>query len=88
MKRRYNIIATIQQNGVESRKACPIGEITEDELLEIVLAYYIIDYSNKLVKTLEKQGYHLASMEDGANLNYRELKLTDGSSIVITTEAA
>lgn len=88
MKRRYNIIATIEQRGKHSRKACPIGEVTEDELLDIVLAYYIIDYSNALVKTLEKEGYHLESKEDGANLNYRKLMLTDGSSITITTEAA
>lgn len=88
MKRKYNIIATIEQKCIHSRKACPIGEVTEDELLDVVLAYYIIDYSNALVKTLEKEGYQLESKEDGANFNYRKLMLTDGSSITITVEVA
>lgn len=65
MKRKYNIVATIKQNGDDSRKICPIGEVTEDELLDIVLAYYIIDYSNALIKTLEKEGYHLEAIKDG-----------------------
>jgi len=88
MKRKYNIVATIKQNGDDSRKICPIGEVTEDELLDIVLAYYIIDYSNALIKTLEKEGYHLEAIKDGENLNHRTLLLDDGSSITITTEAA
>lgn len=88
MKRNYNIVATIKQNGKESRKVCPIGEVTEDVLLDVMLAYYIIDYSNALIKTLEKEGYHLEAIKDGENLNYRMLMLDGGSSITITTEAA
>lgn len=86
MKRKYNIIATIQQGGRTSRKVCPIGELTQDGITDLVLAYCIIDYSNALIKEIEENNYRVVSTEEGDNLSYRKLILDDGSDIVITAE--
>lgn len=84
----YNIVTTLKStSGETSRQTAPIGMLEQNGMLDITLAFCILDYSTGLMRELKNKGYVIAEIEDQPCSGFRKITLSNGSTITISTDA-